>query len=170
MGDFLPHHSVALIAVRGAPPNESLIPRLAYRKNLPAGCILRRPCFCALTMVAAHALRPVHFCWHAVRRRCRSGELLTPIITRRNVNNILRAILKKMDLPYAERYSSRGFRQGASSDLQTAGSQWSTSANLGDWRSLAFKGYVDLANELSRDLSRLLAEDLFLCEEAERDD
>ena len=62
------------------------------------------------------------------------------------------------------------FQAREASELQTTGSQWATAATLGDCRSLAFKGYVDLANELSRDLSRLLDEDLFLGEEAERDD
>ena len=61
MGDFLPHQEKASIVVRGAPPNESLILRLASRKNLPAGRIPRRPCFCTLTKVDAHALCPVHF-------------------------------------------------------------------------------------------------------------
>ena len=159
-----------MIAVRGTPPNESLILRLASRKNLPAGCILRRPCFCALAKVAAHALCPVNFFWPAARRRCQSGELLSPTITRRNANDILRAILKKLELPYAERYSSHGFRRGAASELQSTGSQWSTVATIGDWRSLAFKGYVDLTNELSRDLSRLLAEDVDLDEEVGKDD
>ena len=166
LGDFLPLKSrKALLAVRGAPPNESLTLRLASRKNLPAGCILRRPCFCTLTKVAAHALCPVHFFWPAARRRCQSGELLFPSITRRDVNDILREVLKKLELPYAERYSSHGFRRGAASELQSTGSQWSTVATIGDWRSLAFKGYVDLTNELSRDLSRLLAEDVVLDEE-----
>ena len=75
-----------------------------------------------------------------------------------------------MELPHAERYSSHGFRRGTSSELQTAGSQWSTVATIGDWRSLAFNGYVDSANEHSRDLSRLLDEDIVLGEEDEKDD
>ena len=144
LDDFLPMTKrTAVLGIRGAPPNESLILRLASRKNLPAGCILRRPCFCTLSKVLAHALCPVHFFWPAVRRRCPSGELLFPSITRRNVNEILRAILKKIELPYAERFSSHAFRRGAASELQSSGSQWSTVATLGDWRSLAFKGYVD---------------------------
>ena len=68
------------------------------------------------------------------------------------------------------RYSAHGFRRGAAFELQSTGSQWSTVATIGDWRSLAFKGYVDLTNELSRDLSRLLADDVVLGEEDEKDD
>ena len=126
--------------------------------------------FCPLTKVAARALSPVHFSWHAVRRRFRSGELPCPSITRRNVNNVLRDILKKLEIPHAERYSSHGFRRCEASELQTTGSQWSTVAALGDWRSLACKGYVDVANELPRDLSRLLAEYIVLGAEDEKDD
>ena len=88
-----------------------------------------------------------------------------PSVTSRNVNNVLRAILKQMELPHAEQYSSHGFRRWEASELQTTGSQWSTVATIGDWRSLAFKGYVDWANELARDLSRLLVEDIVLGEE-----
>ena len=113
---------------------------------------------------------PGPFFWSAVRRRCRSGELLFPSIARRNVNNLLRAILKKLEPPHADRYSSHGFRRGAASELQSAGSQWSTVSTIGDWRSLAFKGYVDLANEITRDLSRRLVEDLSLDEEDDRGD
>ena len=170
LSDFIPQKSKALVAVRGTPPSESLILRLASRKHLPAGCLLRPPCFCALAKVTAHAMCPVHFFWPEVRRRCRSGDLLIPTTTRRNVNTILRAILKKLELPHAERYSSHGFRRGAASELHPTGPQWSTVATIGDWRSLAFKGYVDLANELSRDLPRLLAEDIVLGEEDEKDD
>ena len=94
LGDFLHQMENSLIAVRDSPPNESLITSLASRKNLPAGCILRRPCICALSRVASHALFPFHFFWHAARRRCRSRELLFPRITRWNVNNVFRAILK----------------------------------------------------------------------------
>ena len=113
---------------------------------------------------------PVHFFWPAARRRCQSGELLPPTITRRNVKDIFRAILKKLELSYAERYSAHGFRRGGASELQSTGPQWPTVATIGDWRSLAFKDCVDLTSELSRDLSRLLAEDVVLDEEDEKGD
>ena len=65
-------------------------------------------------------------------------------------------------LPNASRYRSHAFRRGASQELKEKGSQWPTIATLGDWRSLAFHGYVDIADDLARDMSKLLAEDVDL--------
>ena len=56
---------------------------------------------------------------------------------------------------------------GAAQELQQHGSQWTTVATLGDWRSIAFKGYLDLTNQLSRDLSKLLAEEINLDSDGE---
>ena len=47
---------------------------------------------------------------------------------------------------------------GSANGLKTKGSQWSTVAPLGEWRSLRFLGYVDLTPELDRDLSNLSIE------------
>ena len=73
---------------------------------------------------------------------------------------MLRAVLKKLLIPHAEHYSSHGFRRGAANELQSTGSLWTTVATLGDWRSLALNGRVDLTNEVLRDLSKLLIEDM----------
>ena len=85
------------------------------------------------------------------------------------MNPALRAVSKKLLTPHAERYSSHGFRRGAANELQSTGSQWSTVATIGDWRSLSCNGYVDLANEVSRDLPKLLIEDMAL-DSADADD
>ena len=58
----------------------------------------------------------------------------------------------------SERYSSHVFRRGAENVMKSSGSQWPTAATLGEWRSLAFRGYLGLTDELSRDMSKLLAE------------
>ena len=67
-------------------------------------------------------------------------------------------MLGRLKVEHAARYSSHGFRRGAANELKTKGPQWSAIATLGEWRSLAFKGYIDLTQELSRDMSKLLAE------------
>ena len=82
----------------------------------------------------------------------------------------MRAILKKLELPRDARYSAHCFRRGAAAELQPTGPQWSTVATIGDWRSLAFTGYVDLANEITLGLSRLIAEAMVLDEDGERGD
>ena len=42
--------------------------------------------------------------------------------------------------------------------LEATESQWSDVATVGCWRPLDFAGYVDLAEDVDRDMSRLLAE------------
>ena len=42
-------------------------------------------------------------------------------------------------------------------------------ATIGDWRSLVFNGYVDLANGVPSDLPKLLIEDMALGSEDEGD-
>ena len=67
---------------------------------------------------------------------------------------------EKIGLPNAPRYSSHAFRRGAAQELKEKGAQWSTIATLGGWRSLAFRGYVDLTADIARDMSKLLAEEV----------
>ena len=68
----------------------------------------------------------------------------------------------KLGLPNASRYISHAFRRGASHELKEEGSQWPTTATICDWRSLACRGYVDITNDLARDMSKLLAGEVAL--------
>ena len=119
---------------------------------------MSRPCFCSLANNTARQLCPVHFFWPIIVKNTRSGEKLFPTFYGTKVNNTLKAILAKIKIEHAKSYTSHGFRRGAANELKTRGSQWSTIATLGEWRSLAFRGYVDIAAELDRDMSKLLAE------------
>ena len=84
------------------------------------------------------------------------------------MNTTIKAALANLLAPYAQSYTSRGFRRGAAHELKTKGSQWAFVAGLGEWRSLAFKGYVDATLEVARDMSKLLIEtDVLSDEEAE---
>ena len=49
-------------------------------------------------------------------------------------------------------------RRCADKELKSQRSQWPELASLGDWTSLAFKVYVDLSADVSRDTSNLSAE------------
>ena len=110
---FRPMKDSALIGLRGPSSNPSLVLRLATRKNLPLGCIMKRPCFCDIAKCVEHRLCPVHYLWPIIRARVSAGELLFPTYSGRNVNAVLRAVLKKLSISEAERYSSHGFRRGA---------------------------------------------------------
>ena len=74
------------------------------------------------------------------------------------MNTALNAILSKLTIPHADRYSPHGFRRGAATELKARGPQWSTVATLGAWRPLALLGYVYITPELDRDTSMRLIE------------
>ena len=88
----------------------------------------------------------------------RSGAKLFSSYYDAKVNKTINAVLSKLNVPHAQRYSSHGFRRGAANELKTSGSQWSLVATLGDWRSLALRGYVDVTPEMDRDMANLLIE------------
>ena len=160
---FAPMNDKALIAFRGTAP--ALVLRLDRRKNLAHGCILPRPCFCALAQPKAKRLCPVRSIWPAIAARVRQGKLLFPGFYGTNVNTIIKAVLAKLSAPYAEGYSPHGFRRGAAQELKEKGSQRPTVMGVGFWRSLAFRGYVDTTLGVERDVSRLLIETDILADE-----
>ena len=133
-----------------------LIVKLAWRKHMPGGCILKRPCFCPHNNERASALCPIHWFWPLVRNSTKSGELLFKKIKQYNVNRYIRRALSNIAVPAAERYSSHGFRRGAAQELKETGSPFSIVGSLGQWSGASFKSYVDLSDELCRDLSKLL--------------
>ena len=115
---------------------------------------MRRPCFCKLGSKNAARLCPVHWFWPWVTKR-KSGQQLFPSLNGRNINRILRAILKKIHVPASERYTSHGFRRGAAQELKESGSQWPIVASLGQWNSLCFNGYVDVSDEMAQQVGKL---------------
>ena len=75
-----------------------------------------------------------------------------------NVNTTIKAVLAKIGIEFAQSYTSHGFRRGASQELEEKGPQISVIATVGEWRSLAFLGYVETALDVARDMSKLLIE------------
>ena len=69
--------------------------------------------------------------WPLIRNRVRCGHKLPPEFYATNVNNALKAFLKKLDFAFADRYSSRAFRRGPANELKCKGSQRPTIAALG---------------------------------------
>ena len=57
---------VAVRAVKGAP---LFVAKLAWRKNMRHGCILRRPCLCDEKAPMARTLFPVHQIWPRIEQR-----------------------------------------------------------------------------------------------------
>ena len=156
---FTPQREKALIGVRTDPEGSFLIVKMKWRKNLDCGCVMRRPCFCTAGSALATAFCPVHILWPAIRSRVPSGGHLFSAVNTRNFNRILRAVLRKLKVPEAERYSSHGFRRGTAQDLKLHGSPWEVVASAGIWNSSAFRGYLDLTAEVEQGVRNLFAVD-----------
>ena len=137
---FSPHPDKSLISVRTIDIVHLLVAKQARRKNLPGGCILRRPCFFGLTSLRAQHLCPVRTCWALIRCRVAPGAPLFPSVNRRNFNRSPNAIMAQLGIPEAHRYSSHGFRRGTTQELKDPGSPWSVAATSGMWHSSAFRG------------------------------
>ena len=119
---------------------------------------MSRPCFCGLPARSAKAMCPVHAIWPAIAHRARPGEMIFPTFTATNANTIIKAVFAKLLISHAEKYSSHGFRRCAAQELKETGSKRAIVATLGDWKSLAFLGYVDLTDSVEQDMAKLLVE------------
>ena len=75
-----------------------------------------------------------------------------------NVNTTIKAVLAKIGIEFAQSYTSHGFRRGATQEPKAKGYQISVIATVGEWRSLAFLGYVDTALDVARDMAKLVIE------------
>ena len=73
-------------------------------------------------------------------------------------NNTIKAVPAKLEIAAAQRYTPRGFRIGASSDLKTQGPPVGQCSQLGWVAPHRLPRYVDLTPELDRDMSKLLIE------------
>ena len=156
---FSPQPDKALIGLANADGEQFLVVKMSWRKNITAGCIMRRPCFCHLGSELAVGLCPVHSIWPAVRRRVGCGEPLFKKVYVGNFNRILKTVLAKLSVPEAERYSSHGFRRGAAQELKERGSPWAVVATAGIWKSPAFRGYVDMSKDVETSVAKLFAVD-----------
>ena len=118
---FSPQPDKALMAVRFVGGEPFLFTKFSWRKNLPSGCILRRPCFCNLTNRKAALIFPVHVFWQLIRCRVDTGKPIFSAVNRRNFNRIPKVVLAKLRIPEADRYSSHAFRRGISQELKESG-------------------------------------------------
>ena len=136
------------------------------RKYPPDGRISHRPLFCNLAAPSATRLFPAHAFWPAIASRVKCGVKIPPCYSKQNFNTSIKAALEKLGIPHAERYTSHGYTPGAAQELKERGPQWPIVASLGKWRRLASMGYIDIAKDVARDMSKLLIE----CEQLSGDE
>ena len=114
---FSPQEEKAIMGVVAEGNESFLAAKLSWGENLPGGCILR-PCFCNLANPQAKKLCPVHVFWKHIRRRVRPGQPIFTAVNRGNFNSIPKAILARIGIPEAERYSSHAFRRCTTQELK----------------------------------------------------
>ena len=146
---FCPQPDKDLTAVRLVGGGPFLFAKFSWRKNSPSGCILRGPCFCNLANRKEALICPARVFWHLIRLRVGPGKPIFSAVNRRNYNRILKAVLAKLRIPEADRYSFHAFRRGGSQELKESGPPpWSVVASSGVWHSPAFRGYVDSSRDV----------------------
>ena len=68
---------------------------------------------------------------------------------------MLKAVLAKLGIPEAARYSSHGFRRGTSQELKETGSPRTVVASSGIWHSPSFRGYLDMSKDVEIGVQQL---------------
>ena len=106
----------------------------------------------------AKKLRPSHSVWECVSEWVKPAGKIYPGCSAQNANATIKALFSKIVIGYSHSYPSHGFRRGTPHGIKEKGQKWPVVSILGDWRSLAFLGYVDLAQDVDRDTPNLLAE------------
>ena len=156
-----PQPEKALAGARSVKGHDFLVAKLSSGNNLTCGVIVKRPCFFGLNTDTARLVFPVHSLWHAIQARVRPGRMLFISVNRQNFNRKLKAVLGRLAVPQAARYSSHAFRRGSAQEMNETGSPLSVVASAGMWRSNALvKNYIDLAADVETDFKKLFRVDL----------
>ena len=158
--EFSPQKKKALMGIRLVGKQVYLVAKFSFRKNHTGGVIMKRPCFCGLDNDLARLTCPVHSLWPAVQKRVHPGDRLFSAVNRRNFNRRLKAILAKMGVPQAHRFSSHAFRRGSAQEMNETGSPLSVVAGAGMWRSNAVKTYIDLDAHVEANVRHLFKVDM----------
>ena len=136
--------SPAVIGLREFHGEQRLVIKLAKRKNTRDAFSATRPCFCGDNFLLPRHNCPIHRFWKAVIATVAPGAPLFPNLQGKNFSRILRAVLGKLEIPDAEKYSSHCFRRGAAAAILNSGSTLSEIMRTGGWASSSFKVYLDL--------------------------
>ena len=132
-----------------------LFPNPTHQKNRPTGCAPYCPCFCEVAGAAKlRRLGPVRF-W--LRWVCsRAPRLLLNEISPRIISRVIRAVFAKLGVSRANCFTPHGCRRGAAQELKGRGSQRTTAAGAGVWRSLSCRVYLGAKEDAPGAMGRLL--------------
>ena len=137
-----PQSCMALMGIRSIGGFPRLILKLKKRKLNKTGAIMMRPCFCDGEGMMPTGLCPIRDFSPLIQNTTLPGEGLFSSLQRRNLNRILKAILKRMGVESAEKYSTKAFRRGAAMDIMASGSTLAQIMRSAGWHSQAFRAYL----------------------------
>ena len=113
--------------------------QLRRRKNKIWGSRLWRECSCRASRTTCR-----RHLGHLLKGTVTGAPLFEGITPARTLD-VLREILKRLDVPNAELYRTRDLRRGHTLDLQAAKASLQDMRQDGEWRSSAIASYLDLA-------------------------
>ena len=82
----------------------ALVIKFSIRKNIPGGCILRRPRSCTRKGPSRQPFCPINVLWKAIRKRTNPGEDLFPALSTSNSNPTLMRVPAHASIPDARRF------------------------------------------------------------------
>ena len=91
--------------------------KLRPRKATRGGAILMRPCFCDGDDMGGNGICPVRDFWPVVCRSSLWEEPLFPPLRSKNINRILKGMLRPTKVAGADSYSAHAFRRCASMEI-----------------------------------------------------
>ena len=151
--------SKAVIGLREFQGEKRLVLKLSHRKNTRSVYTAMRPCFCGDNALLPRHNCPIHRFWAAVIENTEPGSQLFPSLQRANFSRVFRAVLAKLGVQDADRYSSHCLRRGAANAILQSGSTLSEIMRTGGWKSSSFKVYLDLHRSEELSLQSILRED-----------
>ena len=154
---FNPHGPKALIGPRTYRDTTALVTQFRYRKNVRGGCILIRPCLCAMASPPTRTFCPVHGFCATNRGRLIPGGPLFPNTSANNFNQRLKRVMRDLNYEDGHRYSPHAFRRGATQEIINSGSTFPTILKSGICTSGGYKCYLGLRADEAINISSLLA-------------
>ena len=129
------HGKQSVILLEGA----EVCLRLAKRKNLASGSVIRRACWCNFCSTTC----PVHTLWGFFNGLDRGAQPFAEFKGGRALK-LLRCILRRLSVPDAGIYRTHDIRRGHTQDLLDNGASLAEILSAGQWKSPAFLAYLDL--------------------------
>jgi hypothetical protein len=113
--------------------------RLAKRKNMPQGSVIRRSCWCRQCKRSC----PVHVLWNFLDP-LPVGATPFANLSGHVANKLLKECCAKLRVPHAAEVVCHDLRRGHAKDLQQAGASLREILDAGQWRSPRFLKYLDM--------------------------